>query len=51
MRLDLFEGSLEKADLERADFSGANLYGVEFLDASHAAARLDGANVRRTKLA
>jgi uncharacterized protein YjbI with pentapeptide repeats len=51
VRMNLFEGSLEKADLTEADLSGSNFYGAEFLDAVLVRTKLDGANVKMTKLA
>ena len=48
--VNLFEGMLEKADLTRVDFSGASVYGAEFLDAICDGIRLDFANVKMTKL-
>ena len=49
--LNLFQGSLEKADLSHADFAGANLYGAEFLDARQSRTNTRGANLKMTKLA
>ncbi|MCP4694850.1 MAG: hypothetical protein GY859_42875, partial [Desulfobacterales bacterium] len=49
--MNLFQGSLEKADLTDADFRGANLYEVEFLDAVIDRTRFDFANLKMTKLA
>ena len=50
MDVNLFQGSLEKADLSDADLSGANLYEVEFLDALIEETVATGTNLRRTKL-
>ena len=43
--------SFEKTDLTEADLSGSNFYGAEFLDAVLVRTKLDGANVKMTKLA
>ena len=51
MYMNLFEGSFEKADLTEADLSASNFYGAEFLDAVLDRTKLDGANVKMTKLA
>jgi uncharacterized protein YjbI with pentapeptide repeats len=49
--MNLFQGSLEKADLTDTDFSGSNLYGVEFLDAIVIRTKFQMANLKMTKLA
>jgi uncharacterized protein YjbI with pentapeptide repeats len=48
--MNLFKGSLEKANLTGAIFNGSNLYGVEFLEAHLEKTQLGGANVKATKL-
>lgn len=47
---NLFEALLVYADLAGADARKANLYGAELADASRRDLRVEGANVRRTKL-
>ncbi|WP_437279949.1 DUF2169 domain-containing protein [Sorangium sp. So ce375] len=49
--VNLFQGTLEQADLTRADVRDSNLYGCELLDAIFAGTRLEGANLKATKLA
>jgi uncharacterized protein YjbI with pentapeptide repeats len=48
--MNLFQGSLEKADLTGADLSGSNMYGVEFLDAVIENIQTNGTNLRMSKL-
>ena len=50
VQANLFEGNLERADLTGADFSGSNLYGAELLDAVIERTKMDGANLKMTKL-
>jgi uncharacterized protein YjbI with pentapeptide repeats len=50
-RVNLFLGSLEKADLTGANLREANLYEAEFYEAKTDKTVLDGANVKMTKLA
>ncbi|MBN2243178.1 MAG: DUF2169 domain-containing protein [Acidobacteria bacterium] len=50
VRMNLFQGSLEKADLSGADLSGSNMYGVEFLDAVVENIRAEGTNLKMSKL-
>lgn len=47
---NLFEALLDKTVLRNSDFRGANLYGAEFLEAELAQTRLNGANLKMTKL-
>jgi uncharacterized protein YjbI with pentapeptide repeats len=47
---NLFEGSLEKADLSGADLSGSNMYAVEFLDAVIDHTQMKYTNLKMTKL-
>jgi len=49
-RMNLFQANLAKANLTGADLRGSNLYGAELLDTVVEAVRLDGANIKRTKL-
>jgi uncharacterized protein YjbI with pentapeptide repeats len=48
--MNLFEGTLEKADLAETDLRGSNLYGAEFLDACLDHTLLEKANLKMTKL-
>jgi uncharacterized protein YjbI with pentapeptide repeats len=48
--MNLFEGSLEKADLTNADLSGSNMYGTEFLDAIIDHTKMENTNLKMTKL-
>ena len=47
--MNLFLGSLEKANLTDADLSGSNMYGVEFLDARFHNTVGKGTNLKMTK--
>ena len=51
MKADLYEASLLRANLERADLRGANLFSAELLGAKLDGARLDLADVTRTRIA
>ncbi len=48
--MNLFEGSLEKADLTGADLSGSNMYAVEFLEAVIDHTQMKYTNLKMTKL-
>jgi uncharacterized protein YjbI with pentapeptide repeats len=48
--MNLFQATLERADLTDTDFRGSNLYGVEFLDAITDATLFGNANISMTKL-
>jgi len=48
---DLFGADLSYCNLEGADLRGASLFAAILADATTQAARLDGANLRRTRLA
>ncbi len=48
--MNLFEGSLEKADLTGADLSGSNMYAAEFLDAVIHHTQMEYTNLKMTKL-
>lgn len=48
--MNLFQGSLEKAQLNQTNFKGASLYGVEFLDAQIQNTNFEFANLKMTKL-
>jgi len=49
--MNLFECSMEKADLTGADLSGSNMYGAEFLDAIIDKTIFERTNLKMTKLA
>jgi uncharacterized protein YjbI with pentapeptide repeats len=49
-KVNLFRGSLRKSKLVRTDLTEANLYGVEFYRTGVGDTRLDGANLKMTKL-
>ena len=49
--INLFEGTFEKAQLVQTDLRGANLYGVEFLDANIQQSLFESANLAASKLA
>ena len=48
--MNLFQGSLEKADLTHADLRGSNMYGAEFLDAFIEGTLFADTNLKMTKL-
>ena len=48
--INLFEGSLQKARLVTTDLRGANLYGAEVFRAVFGETKLDGANLKKTKI-
>ncbi len=50
VEMNLFEGSMEKANLTEADLTGSNMYGVEFHGAVLSGATLTGTNLRMTTL-
>lgn len=51
VQMNLFQGSLEKANLAKTNFRGSNLYGVEFLEAIVKETHFDLTNLKMTKLA
>ena len=50
-QMNLFQGLLEGAQLQQCDFTGANLYGAEFLNAHFENTCFNNANIKMTKLA